>query len=112
MSHAKLSGSDGKGEFMYTDNLFFTLREGKMLPNDKDNKLIHNSGGPFYTDKLTKQVNIQMYNMMICEKKAMTALDISVPHSFQFMLTCLHHSSVGLCRYLLISSHVFVDFYK
>ena len=48
------------GEFMSTDNLFLTLGEGEMLPNDKDNKLIHNSGGPFFMDKLTKQVNIQM----------------------------------------------------
>ena len=59
MSHTKLSGSDGGGELMSTDNLFLTLVEGKMLLKDKDNKLIHNSGGPFFTDKLTKQVNIQ-----------------------------------------------------
>ena len=45
MSHARLSGSDGRDEFMSTDNLFLTLGEGKMFPNDKDNKLIHNSGG-------------------------------------------------------------------
>ena len=38
MSHARLSGSDGGGEFMSTDNLFLTLGEGKMLPNDKYNE--------------------------------------------------------------------------
>ena len=108
MSHARLSGSDRGCEFMSTDNPFLILGEGKMLPNDKDNKLIHNSGGPFLMDKLTKQVNIQMYNMMSCEKKATTALDISILHSFHFMLTCLFLPSVGICRYILISSHVFV----
>ena len=63
-------------------------------------------------DKLTKQVNIQMYNMMICEKKAMTALDTSILHSFHFMVTCLFLPSVGPCGYILISSHVSVHFYK
>ena len=78
---------------MSSDNLFFTFRAGKMLPNDKDNKLIHNYGGPLFTDKLTKQVKIHMYNIIICEKKASTALDIlfhtvskSYYHAFSFLL--------------------------
>ena len=112
MFHARLSGIDGGGEFMSTDNLFLTLGEGKMLHSDKDNKLIYNSGGPFFMDKLTKKVNIQMYNMMICEKKAMAALDISILYSFHFMLTCLFLPSLELCGYILISSHVFVHLHK
>ena len=44
---------------------FFTLGEGSMLPRDKLKMVIHSSTGPFLIVRLTKQVIMEMYNIVI-----------------------------------------------
>ena len=65
-----------------------------MLPSDRDNRFIYNSEGPFCIGRFTKHVNIQMYRIMTCDKKAITDLDIFLPNNFQFKL--LSFISVGV----------------
>ena len=44
---------------------FFTLGEGSMLPRERLSMVIHSSTGPLRTVKLTKQVMMAMYKIVI-----------------------------------------------
>ena len=47
------------------DDAFFTLGEGKMLPKHILSSEIHSSFGPLFIVRLTKQVIIEMYRIII-----------------------------------------------